>query len=173
MGFDGTSFVFPAPDSPREAEAAAQRFLDGVGEALDRAEELGVRLLIENNVSTHELAGKLLLMTADEFVALFEAFAGRSLGLLLDTGHLNVTARTYGFDPVSFLDTVAPHVEAFHLHDNDGRGDQHRPAANGSWALDAVTRPEFADATVSVEASFPTVADLAAYVRGLEELVAT
>ena len=167
----GTSFVFPMPGSPQEAHAAGERFLDAVGVALDRAEELGVRLLVENNVCTPELAGKLLLMTADEFSAFFDAFAERELGLLLDTGHLNVTAATYGFDPVAFADTVARHIDAFHLHDNDGRRDQHLPAAIGSWALDLVARPEFADAAVTVEASFDSVPALADYVRSLESLV--
>lgn len=170
IGFDGTSFILPEPEGQERVDAAWQRFLDGIGGALDRGEELGVRLLVENSVCTDALVGKLLLMQAAEFEALFDAFADRNLGMLLDTGHLNVTARTLDFDRTAFVDVVAPHIEAFHLHDNDSLEDLHRPATSDSWALDVVRRPQFGDATVCVEASFDSVPALAAYVRTLERI---
>ena len=95
---------------------------------------------------------------------------GRSLGVLLDTGHLNVTASTLGFDRLELVDAVAGRVGAFHLHDNDGAVDEHRPVEEGSWALDVVRRERFAAIPVTVEARVPGAAELAAYIARLQAM---
>jgi sugar phosphate isomerase/epimerase len=91
----------------------------------------------------------LLLQTPDEFAEL------DGFGILLDTGHLNVSATTLGFDRAEFVERLGPRIRAFHLHDNDGSADLHRPVEPDSWALEAVraTAPE----AVVVEALFANV----------------
>ncbi|MFC4809864.1 sugar phosphate isomerase/epimerase family protein [Paenibacillus sp. GCM10023250] len=71
-----------------------------------------------------------------------------SIGLTLDTGHLLLAARMYGFDPLEELAAMAPHVFHLHVHDNfgqpnfsleknqydlipHGRGDMHMPIGEG------------------------------------------
>lgn len=167
--FGKTSFVFPMPASPDEAEFALHRFTTALEIAVDRAQHLGVQLLVENNVCSHELRGELLLLSADELLDLFRVLPSPHLRMLLDTGHLNVTANTLGFDRMAFAEKVAPYVRALHVHDNDGMADTHQPIQPGSWVLDVLHRPEFAGLPIVVEAKFDDVTDLRRHVDWLKD----
>jgi sugar phosphate isomerase/epimerase len=162
-----TSFIFPMPASPDVEQQAMKRFVEAIKIALDHAERFGVQLLIENNVCSRELRGKLLLQDADEFLALFKALPSLHLGILLDTGHLNVTAHTFGFDRFSFVDQVAPHIRAFHVSDNDGTVDSGQPVRAGSWVLDVLHRAEFRDLPIIIEAKFKSAVELRQHVNWL------
>jgi sugar phosphate isomerase/epimerase len=164
----GTQFVFPAPVSSADGDRAMVRFISALGLALEAARRVNVRLLVENNVCTPELRGKLLLQTADEFAALFRALPDSHLGILLDTGHLNVTARTFGFEPEAFIAGVGPHIKGFHVHDNDGLVDAHRPLGPGGWVLGMLGRPEFADLPIVVESKFDSIDQLCRHTKWLQ-----
>lgn len=168
-GFGTTSFIFPMPELSNETQRAKERFIDALNVALEEATRLDLQLLIENNVCSPELRGKLLLQTAAEFLELFEAMSTPHLGILLDTGHLNVTAHTLGFDPFDFVDQVAPYVRALHVHDNDGTADTHQPVQPKSWVLEVLRRPEFAPLPIVVEAKFDSVTELRQHVDWLKE----
>jgi len=169
IGPDG--FEFPAPGSPEEASLALRRFLASLESLLKQAERLHVQLLVENNVCTRNLQGKLLLQTAEEFLDLFRAIRSPSLGVLLDTGHLNITAQTLDFDPVWFTDQLAPYIRAFHVHYNDGTTDSHHPVQPGSWVLEVLQKPDFAKLPVIIEARFETVAALRHHVNWLRAIL--
>jgi len=156
VGFDGTSFVFPEGGDVRAAE---DRFRYSIEAAGARARELGLELLVENNVCTEATRGSLLFQTPEEFEALPD------VPILLDTGHLNVSAHTLGFDRRDFARRHGWRVHAVHLHDNDGSRDAHEPAREGSWALDAVR--DSAAEYVVVEARFANVERLRDHVEWL------
>jgi sugar phosphate isomerase/epimerase len=170
--FGTTSFVFPTPALPDEAQSAMDRFTTALEIALDHAQHFGVQLLVENNACSPELCGKLLLQTADEFLTLFRVLSSLDLGVLLDTGHLNVTAHTLGFERMTFVDQIAPYIRAFHVHDNDGTADTHQPVQPGSWVLDVLRRPEFAGLPIVVEARFRSVTDLRTHADWLSACLA-
>lgn len=167
--FGKTSFIFPLPESPEAALEATERFLASLNTILDYAEKLGVMVLVENNVCTEDLRDRLLLQTADEFLALFDRITHNNVGILLDTGHLRVSAHTFGFDPIDFVNQTAPYVRAFHIHDNDGTADQHRVIAPDGWVMDVLRRPAFASLSVVVESKFENAETLACHIRWLEE----
>lgn len=167
IGFGTTSFIFPMPASPDAARCAMRWFTTSLEVAISHAQRLGVQLLVENNVCSEALRGKLLLQRAEEFLELFYVLSSPHLGMLLDTGHLNVTAHTLGFDRVAFVEKIAPYVRAFHVHDNDGTADTHQPVQSGSWVLDVLRRPEFAGLPIVVEAKFDNVTDLRKHVDWL------
>ena len=166
--FKNNSFVLPNPSSPNASSCALNRFTSALEVEINYAEHFGVGLLVENNLCTTALRGKLLLQTADEFLELFDKIKSKNLGILLDTGHLNVTAHTFGFDPMSFIDQVAPHIRAFHVHDNDGISDTHQPIQPDSWVLDVLCQPKFADLPIVIEAKFNNVRDLCEHVNWLQ-----
>lgn len=162
--FGTTSFIFPTPTSLDEKPLAAKRFRTSLEKVLDHAQGLGLQVLIENNVCTKDLRGKLLFQTADEILRLFRDLPSPHLGLLLDTGHLNVTAHTFSFDRMRFVERVAPHIRALHISDNDGTEDSGTPVCVGSWVLAVLQRSEFRAFPIVVEAKFESVDVLSQYV---------
>jgi sugar phosphate isomerase/epimerase len=101
------------------------------------ADEHGVRFLVENHVlsaSAGDAGRRLLPMTtSEELVRLAGDIDVPGFGLLVDVGHLKVSATTLGFDPNAFLDALAPWIAAFHLSDNDGTVDAHNPFGDDAW----------------------------------------
>jgi sugar phosphate isomerase/epimerase len=113
----------------------------------------------------------LLLAEPREFTRLFAEIHDDLLGVLLDLGHLRVTAKTLGFDKADFIEAVAPTIGGFHLHDNDGDSDQHLPVQAGSWALSVLVQERFNGRPVVVEAKFEGAAELAKHCLWLENLL--
>ena len=61
-----------------------------------------------------------------------EFVEGLGIGLLLDVGHFYVSACQMGFDFASGVKAVAKYARELHLHDNDGRADEHLPLGEGT-----------------------------------------
>jgi sugar phosphate isomerase/epimerase len=157
---DEGGFYFPDVTSSTAAAEAFERFVSSLEAILDYALPLGIQILVENNVCNQHLVGKLLLQTPGEFEALFKRVPSPGIGVLVDTGHLNVSANSLGFDPVRFFDVLAPRVRALHLHDNDGRVDLHAPVTRGSGIMGVLRRPAFQDVPIIIEAKFDEVSEL-------------
>ena len=147
------SRILDAPPIPRQK--AYQTFVSSVHELCKFASKLGIGLLVENNVVApfNLVDGRndlLLMATADEMLEFHADVGHDALGFLIDVGHVNVTARTLGFDRVSFIDRVAPFVRAFHLSENNGEEDENKPISSDAWFLPAIAaQPE---ATMVIEA---------------------
>jgi sugar phosphate isomerase/epimerase len=169
IGFGTTSFRFPAPDSPDEGLAALERYVESIQQLVPLVKHAGIRLLIENNVCPTDLKGKLLLQTPDEFLELFSHVDTDALGILLDTGHLTVSAKTYGFDPLDFVDRLKDRIHGFHLSANDGLADLAMPVSNDDWSIGILKLPIFESTTAVVESQHESTADLARHVNWLKE----
>ena len=116
---------------------AMQRFLERVNLLADRARELGVELLIENNVLSANNAIEfeeppLLLLTDDECVDVMRQTPD-NVNLLIDVAHLKVSANSLNFDPVNFLKRCNNWIRAYHLSDNNGLHDSNEPVDSDSW----------------------------------------
>lgn len=146
------------------AERAYETLCESVRQLVDYGRSVGVRFLVENHVlaAAAGRAGRRLLqlVTPDDLLGLVADVEGAAL--LVDVGHLNVSAHTLGFDPVAALAELAPHTGALHLSGNDGSLDAHEPFAADAWFGPLV--PRFAAAEVTVELR-PTPIDLLAEVR--------
>jgi sugar phosphate isomerase/epimerase len=168
-GFGTSSFVFPSPSRPEEAQEAMDVYIDSLGQLLPLCEKTGVSLLVENNVCTEEHRGKLLLQNSTEFLEMFRRCSHPMLGALIDTGHLNVSATTFGFDRLNFIDDVEPFVRAVHLHDNEGKIDSHFAIEESSWTLAVLRRSSLRDISVILEAKFPEMKSLKAQAMSLRQ----
>lgn len=109
------------------------------------AEDRGVKIAIENNVlAAYNLVNgknKILMMCEYwEFEHLFRMVGSDNLGILLDLGHLNVTANTLGFDAEEFIRRSKDRIFAVHLHENNGKVDEHRCPKEGDWSLEIVDK---------------------------------
>ena len=131
-----------------------ERFEDSVVTLKARAAELGVALLLENNVDAvpREGLSHLLLVSGSDALRFFEKWGCPEIGLLLDVAHLRVSATHKGFDAEQAVEVVAPWIRAVHLSDNDGFKDSNQICREESWfwrSLQAACCPEV---TVVLEA---------------------
>lgn len=95
---------------------------------IERAKPYGIRIGFEN------IAGpSSTLFTEDEYVHALDGI-DLSVGFLLDTGHANINS----WDIPSVIERTSERLIAFHLHDNDGRGDQHLPIGRGTIGWESV-----------------------------------
>ena len=122
-----------------DREAAFDRLLANVTELARYATECGVRLMIENHVLARfnlEKYGDNPLLLADphEILEFFDVIDA-DLALLLDVGHLKVSATTLGFDLDEGMRTLLPLAEGFHLSENSGMADDHRSFDESVWFL--------------------------------------
>jgi len=112
-----------APDAPpeRNRRAAAHRSLDTLADA---AESLGIHLALEVIPNT--------LSHPEALVALIDdVLERRTVGICLDTGH----AHLWG-DVAEAIEICSGHLHTTHLHDNNGRRDDHLVPGRGTidWA---------------------------------------
>lgn len=136
-------------------EQAQQTFVESLKDLCTYGEERGVTIVVENNVVApfNLINGKnrlCLCATAEDILQTCAEVGSSNLGLLIDVGHLKVTANALNFDKQKFLDAVAPRVAALHLSDNDGLADQNLPFGEDAWFLPRLT--DFPDATMILEA---------------------
>ncbi len=89
---------------------AEKRFLEGHREAAQRAQDLGVKLSIEN-IEVEQSARVV------EFV---EEVDHPNLFMTIDTGHLYLSSRYFGYDMRETLRRCAPKLAHIHLNDNVG-----------------------------------------------------
>lgn len=170
VGFDGHSFTF-AQASSADRRDADLRFRESIAQILSRTNDLRIPLLVENNVFTDRLAGKLLYATASEFVDFFDAMDTERVKLLLDTGHLNVTATTYNFDPAGYVHRLCPHIAGIHLHSNDGSADLHQPVSESGWIVDVLRTNELSAVPIVIESKFLSIESLCYHVEWLSNLI--
>jgi sugar phosphate isomerase/epimerase len=92
---------------------------------LDRmAQECGVRLCVENMPGFRFFLGQ----TADQMSELLE---GTNLPICLDIGHANTTGQLN-----EIIDTLGNRIMNVHIHDNDGKQDQHLTIGEGTVDFD-------------------------------------
>ncbi len=128
-----------------EYENSFNIFKESVEKIVDYANRKSVKVAIENNVlSEYNLVdgrNKLLLMCELwEFERLFDEIASKNLGVLLDIGHLKVTSNLLEFDANRFIAELKDKTFVVHVHENNGRLDEHRCLRKGDWSLDIVNR---------------------------------
>ena len=161
--FGETSFIFPSPDSLTAINESWSYFFSALDIVLEHAQKVGVNLLLENNVCTPDLIDKVILAKPEEFHTLFNELSHPNLGVLLDTGHLNVSAQTLGFNKKRFIDEISTTIQAIHIHDNAGIADTHEEVVEGSWVMDVLAFPNLLNATKIVESRFNNIKDLREY----------
>ena len=119
VAYHGLNFVDAGgPDRPGAHERA--RLEEGSLQGhLQRAHTLGVTIAIENLAPVHPGPPRLChdpLAVRD----LVRRLGSPAAGMLLDVGHLHITAEASHSDPALVAAAVAPEVVLFHVHDNLG-----------------------------------------------------
>jgi sugar phosphate isomerase/epimerase len=151
-------------------------FVDSVGRLISYAKTKNVEILIEPNVLTKEnlMEGRntiALMCESHELIRLAHSLGSEEIGILLDTGHLGVTANTLSFDRSRFVYDMLPKIRAIHLHDNDGSYDRHEPVRPGSWVFEVLFNPRLAQVPIILEAKFDSVKAIRRHLDWLASIV--
>lgn len=105
-----------------------QRNLESLRELHEFAAPLGVGLMVENIPGDFN--------TPEELADLLDPMP--ELGLHLDIGHCNIQVSSNTTGPI--LQRFGDRLRHLHLHDNDGRGDQHLPLGAGKMDIEEQVR---------------------------------
>ncbi len=121
----------------KNKKECTQIFKERVHNIADRARDLGVQLLIENNVLSRSNftsfgTNPFLMASPDEIIDVMKEMPG-NVGLLMDVAHLKVTSRTLGFDASAAMEKCARYTCGYHLSENDGISDLNAPIQPKSW----------------------------------------
>ena len=113
------------------------RVIDTFGALADVAERAGVVLVLEPLTFLETTA----VETLDDLDRVLAGVGSPHLAAMLDTGHLNVTARALGLDPVGYLEAhlaaLGDRVRHLHIDDNHGDLDAHLLPGQGSFDFKA------------------------------------
>ena len=112
-------------------------FLERVNLLAERASNLGISLLIENNVLSlsnfQEFnCNPFLMVDAEECLDVMNQ-TPPNVSILLDVAHLKVSSKSLQFDPILFFKICHEWISAYHLSDNDGLRDCNDPISKKSW----------------------------------------
>ena len=96
-------------------------------------------LLIENNVITKKNYDRFgcnpLLLTNPKEIRNFFKKMPKNIGLLLDVGHLKVSAETEGFSAKNAMNKLKPFIKGYHLSENSGFVDNNEAINRNSWFI--------------------------------------
>lgn len=120
--------------APVDKDEAIDALSGEVERLVRRAEERGVTVLFEAQVAEFSNC----IETLEETARLLERIPSPRLQVLLDTGHVAVTASRLGLDPVAYL---RAHMQSFggrvgYVHVDDNAGDADAHLAPGAGTLD-------------------------------------
>lgn len=170
------SLDFPEGPIP-EYKKSLETFCRSLETIVDYASGYEVDLAVENNVLAPRnlVDGEPLVLLCEpgEVTSLYNRLdvGADELGLLLDTGHLRVSARTIGFDPTEFVAEAEDQIAALHLHSNDGNTDQHCAITDEDYA--ASIHRTFSAVPKTTEAKFDSAEELQDHLRWLETEAST
>ena len=122
-------------------EFSFANFIDNFRHLFYYAEELGVKLLIENHVLNNETFnnyGNILCLTTSSEISEFFSELNMNANLLLDVGHLNVTSQTLGLDKVLELNELNSFAGGYQLSANSGFEDDHLCFDDSAWFLEHI-----------------------------------
>lgn len=109
------------------------RVIDTLGDLARKGADKGVNLLLEplTNLETTSVE------TLDDLIAVLDGVGADNLAAMLDTGHINVTARQLGLDPIDYfkrhLAALGGRLHHVHIDDNHGDLDAHLLPGEGTF----------------------------------------
>lgn len=120
-----------------ERDRGIDAFKQAIEKVHARCVEVGVELLIENNVTVSEAiqvfgANPFLMADDEEILNIFRDLP-TGCKLLLDVAHLNVSSRSLSFDRYAAVRELKGLVGGLHLSENDGVSDTNDRIHGDAW----------------------------------------
>ena len=120
-----------------DREKAMFLFIDRLNEIADYAKKLNIEILIENNVlskNNYNLfkSNPFLMADANECIEIMKNTSS-NVNLLIDVGHLKVSANSLNFSKREFLNKCNNWIRGYHFSDNDSTSDSNNTISEDSW----------------------------------------
>jgi len=123
---------------------AEKIFLDNLKYINKFSRKHKIKILIENNVinkKNFDIYGENpLLLTNPKDILDFFKKVPKDIGLLLDLGHLKVSAKTERFNHVDGLKKLNSLVKGYHMSDNGGLEDENKTFGKKAWFINDLKR---------------------------------
>ncbi len=149
---------------------AYDRFYSGYEYIKDLCLKKGIILYLENNVLSNENYQEFqkqnyLMMT--DYKSIMEMKERIDFNLLLDLGHLYVSANTLQLDYQKECTNLKGYAKWLHISENDGKEDQHFPIKGKSEIVNALEETYCADIDITLETAgnLEEVVNSAEYIR--------
>ena len=111
-------------------------------------------MYLENNVlssANYEAFGKKDLLMMTNYETFIELKQRLDFDLLLDLGHLHVSANTIGLDFQRECNMFVPYVKCLHISDNNGIVDEHKPLQANSFIVQSYKKIFNTDIDITLE----------------------
>ena len=126
----------PVPIKILDRKKAMNNFIKNIKILNSYAQKKNIKLLIENNVVSKNQYKKynyIPLMSDIKETEFIMKKIGKDVGILLDFGHLNVSAKSLNFSKIKYLKKFSKFIRAYHLSYNNGLTDQNKSFTSKSW----------------------------------------
>jgi sugar phosphate isomerase/epimerase len=129
-------------------EEALSTFLENFNALHEIAGKYGIALVVENLFENDSILGgdgrrSSLNCSFEEFDDILGKLPSNS-GILLDLGHLNISANYLKFNKYDYIDRLigkyGDRIYELHLSSNNGYFDEHLPLCDDDWQLEALDR---------------------------------
>jgi sugar phosphate isomerase/epimerase len=116
-------------------DAAWSQSILGIQQICDHAQDLDMRIAVENMVNMPAILGR----RPEEIAGILETVDRENVGFIFDVGHANTNGNVE-----KFLDLKDRIIHA-HVHDNHGERDEHLPVGNGTvpWKKVAIALKDY------------------------------
>lgn len=137
-------------------EQATRIMLQTLSDIQDYAAERKMKIGAENLFPIDTAPESSLLCTPFDVFGFLDSVAeDEHIGLLLDLGHLFISANYFGFDKDDFIKTLDKKyhhkILGIHLSGNDGKSDQHGQLSPDCWQLETVQKFNLKMIPVTIE----------------------
>lgn len=103
-------------------DKAWQQSVEGLKEICDFADDLGIKIGVENMPDMQQIFGK----RPEELLGMIDSLGKNNAGMTFDIGHANTNGLV-----LDFIKEIE-HVIHVHLHDNKGKSDEHLQLGKGT-----------------------------------------
>ena len=109
-----------------------QKMYESIKIICDFASKIGLKIAIETQGSYYQ--NDYLLMTkTQEYEDFINHFSQNEIGINVNIGHLNLSAKKNNFKISNFISKIDSHIVAFELSHNNGKKDEHVPMQENAW----------------------------------------
>lgn len=138
--FEKQGGIFEFEDNYCSYSKALDLSVKFVNEVAPKFEKNGVNFLIENLFPSQDINHSLFCSL--EQIKEFISQVPKTVGFLLDLGHLNISSNLMNFDRAKFLDLYlndfSERLLEIHISENKGINDDHLAIKKNSWQLNAI-----------------------------------